>query len=209
MKKVIVCAGSLLISAVLLSQVPAPSPSGVTRYAGHGAPTVLTGSAYGDEYIDMDTGDVYRCLSLSGPCRAVLSTGWVRGVMQSDADLKAPIASPTFTGTVTIPLAATTTNCSSSASPAVCAAAPAGSAVVAASATSVVVNTTAVTANSQILVTADSSLGTKLSVTCNTQALTTLGAPRVTARTAATSFTVSIDVGPTTNPLCFSYLIVN
>jgi hypothetical protein len=31
----------------------------------------------------------------------------------------------------------------------------------------------------------------------------------VTARTAATSFVVTIDVGPTTNPMCLSYEIVN
>ncbi len=88
----------------------------------------------------------------------------------------------------------TDTNCSSSASPAVCAAAAAGSAVIAAAATTVVVNTTQVTANSQIIVTEDQSLGTKLSVTCNTQSLLVVGTPRVTARTAATSFTVGVDV---------------
>jgi len=104
---------------------------------------------------------------------------------------------------------ATGTNCSSSASPAVCAAAPAGSAVIAAAATNVVVNTTAVTANSQILVTEDQGLGTKLSVTCNTQSLLVLGPPRVTARTAGTSFTVAVDVAPTANPLCFGFQIVN
>ena len=110
---------------------------------------------------------------------------------------------------LTAKLYATVTNCSSKASPAVCAAAMAGSAVIAAGATTVVVNTTAVTANSQILVTADESLGTKLTATCNTQGLTALGAPRISARVAATSFTVKIDTGPTTNPLCFSYMIIN
>ncbi len=104
---------------------------------------------------------------------------------------------------------ATVTACASAASPAVCAAAPSGFVVVAAGATTVVVNTSAVTANSQILLTEDQSLGTALSVTCNTQALTTLGEPRVSARTALTSFTVKIDVGPTTNPMCLSYTIVN
>ena len=104
---------------------------------------------------------------------------------------------------------ATTANCSSSANPAVCGAASAGSVAIAASATSVVVNTTAVTANSQITVTEDSSLGTKLGVTCNTQSLLVLGVPKVTARTPGTSFTVGIEVGPTTSPLCVSYSIVN
>jgi len=101
-------------------------------------------------------------------------------------------------------------NCSSSASPAVCAAANSGSVVIAASATSVVVDTTAITANSQVLVARDDSLGTKLGgITCDTQSSLVLGSPRVTARTGAASFTISVDVGPTTNPLCLSYLIVN
>lgn len=111
----------------------------------------------------------------------------------------------TFGLVLTVPLLATTTNCSSAASPAVCAAAPSGSVVIAAAATSVVVNTTAVTANSQILIQHDSSLGTRLTVTCNT----TLAPPQVTARTAATSFTISTAVAPTTNPACYSYTIVN
>ena len=107
------------------------------------------------------------------------------------------------TGLLLIP---TTTNCTSSAAPAVCAAAPAGSVVVAAAATTVTVNTTAVTANSQILLTEDSSLGTKLSVTCNT---TTGRTYTVTTRTAATSFIITSSAAPTTNPACLSYTVLN
>lgn len=99
----------------------------------------------------------------------------------------------------------TNANCSSSASPAVCAAAPAGSVVVAAAATTVVVNTTAVTANSQIDVKFDASLGTKLGVTCNT----TFVNAWPTVRVAATSFTVTVASAPTTNPACFSYTVIN
>jgi len=113
------------------------------------------------------------------------------------------------TGRIQPALYSTATNCSSSASPAVCGSATAGSVVIAASATSVVVGTTAVTANSQILLTEDSSLGSKLSVTCNTQSLLTLGFPKVTARTAGSNFTISIEVAPTTSPLCISYAIFN
>lgn len=99
-----------------------------------------------------------------------------------------------------------TGNCSSAAAPAVCGAAPAGSVVIAAAGTTVTVNTTAVTANSQIFIQEDSSLGTKLSVTCNT----TLGRfYAVTARTAATSFVITTGAAPITNPACFSYFIVN
>lgn len=103
----------------------------------------------------------------------------------------------------------TDTNCSDSAGAAACGSASAGSVVIDAASTSVVVSTTAVTASSQIFVQNDSSLGTRLSVTCNTQSSLTLGTPRITARTAGTSFTITIEAGPTTNPMCLSYRIVN
>jgi hypothetical protein len=99
----------------------------------------------------------------------------------------------------------TLSNCSSSASPAVCGSAAAGSVVVAAGTGSVLVNTTAVTANSEILVTFDSSLGAKLSVTCNT----TYDAPYVSARRAAESFTISVASRPSANPACYSYSVIN
>ena len=99
----------------------------------------------------------------------------------------------------------TTSNCSSAAAPAACGSAPSGSVVVAASATTVVVDSTAITANSQVQLTFDSSLGTKLSVTCNTTPVQAT----VSARTAATSFTITVPTAPTTNPACFSYTIIN
>jgi hypothetical protein len=99
----------------------------------------------------------------------------------------------------------TGSNCSSSASPAVCGSSASGSVVVAAAATTVQVNTTAVTANSQVQLTFDSSLGTKLGVTCNT----TVVQPTVSARTGGTSFTITVPTAPTTNPACFSYTIMN
>ena len=104
---------------------------------------------------------------------------------------------------------ATSANCADSAGAAACAKAAAGHFVIDASSTSTVVSTTAVTANSEVILTRDDSLGTLLSVTCNTQSSLTLGTPRVTARTAGTSFTVSIDVGPTTNPMCVGYMVIN
>jgi hypothetical protein len=103
----------------------------------------------------------------------------------------------------------TGTNCSSSASPAACGSSASGSFVIAASTTSVVVNTTAVTANSQIMVLPDASLGTKLGVTCNTLATITNFDPAITARTGGTSFTVAITGPVVTNPACFSYTIMN
>lgn len=98
------------------------------------------------------------------------------------------------------------TNCSSITAPAVCGAASSGSVLVAAAGTTVVVNTTAVTANSQIFVMFDASLGTKLGVTCNVS--TALAVYGITGRVAATSFTITT-TSPITNPACFSYLIVN
>lgn len=96
------------------------------------------------------------------------------------------------------------TNCSSAASPAVCGTATQGSVVVAAGATTVVVNTSSVTANSQIQLTFDASLGTKLSVTCNTSPSLSW----VSARSASTSFTITT-TAPVTNPACLSYSIFN
>lgn len=117
-------------------------------------------------------------------------------------------AAPSFATSVTAPLYKTTTNCADSAGAAACGAAPAGAFVVDAASTSTVVSTTAVTSTSRIFLQEDVSLGTELSVTCNTQALSVFN-PRVTARTAGTSFTVTIDAGPTTNPLCMAYHLVN
>lgn len=103
----------------------------------------------------------------------------------------------------------TTGNCSSSASPAVCAASSAGTvALPTGTNPTLQVNTTAVTANSIILLTVDESLGTKLSVTCNTT-LSTLVNPVVTARSGGASFTFTIGAIIATNPACVSYLILN
>lgn len=115
----------------------------------------------------------------------------------ADGSAQAPMSASLFK---------TETNCSSSGAPAVCSTATSGSVVVAAAATTVVVNTTNVTANSQILLTEDSSLGTKLGVTCNT---TTGRTYSVSARTAATSFTITSSAAPAATPACLSYLVFN
>lgn len=116
----------------------------------------------------------------------------------------------TSTGAVTAALYNTKTNCGATgASPLACVAAAAGSVTLPAAATTMTINTTAVTANSQIILSRDNSLGSRLSVTCNTQSSLVLGTPYVSARSAGTSFTITIDVAPTTNPLCINYAIVN
>ena len=98
----------------------------------------------------------------------------------------------------------TETNCSSSGG--TCVSASAGSVSIAAAATTVTVATTAVTAASQILIQEDSSLGTKLGVTCNTTIARTYA---VTARTAATSFVITASAAPSANPACLSYWVIN
>lgn len=99
----------------------------------------------------------------------------------------------------------TATNCADTGLPANCGSAAAGSVIIAVAATTVTVNTTAVTANSQIFVFEDSSLGTRLSTTCDT----TIGRNyTITARTAGTSFTITTDAAPA-NSACLNYLIVN
>ena len=86
-----------------------------------------------------------------------------------------------------------------------CGATTTGTVTIAAGSTSVVVGTTKVTANSEILVTFDSSLGSRLGVTCNT----TYAAPTITARTAGTSFTIGTASSPSVNPACYSWFLVN
>jgi len=81
----------------------------------------------------------------------------------------------------------------------------AGMTTIAAGATTVVVSNVNVTANSEILITFDASLGTKLSVTCNA----TYAAPYVSARTAGVSFTIATPSAPSVNPACYSWSFVN
>lgn len=91
-----------------------------------------------------------------------------------------------------------------------CTAAPAGSFSCATNATGAtcVVNTTAVTVNSQIFVTEDETLGTRLGVTCNTGTTVVPTSRLIAARSAGVSFTINLGT-VTTNPACFSYSIIN
>lgn len=114
-------------------------------------------------------------------------------------------------GTIDAAKYLTSTNCSSSASPAVCGSASAGNAALPTNAvsSSIQINTTAVTANSQIFYATDDTLGTKLGVTCNSTVATLVGGLTVSARNAGVSFTISNNVAVVTNPLCISYHIIN
>jgi hypothetical protein len=99
----------------------------------------------------------------------------------------------------------TDTNCASSAG--TCGSASSGSVSIAAAASTVTVATTSVTANSVIILTRDDTLGTKLTVTCNTA--TAAGDIKVSTRTGGTSFVITVQNSPVTNPLCLNYVILN
>lgn len=121
----------------------------------------------------------------------------------------------TFSGRMSAPTYSAVNKCTATgtaANPSVvsCSAAAAGifSCATNASTGTCVIDTTAITANSTVLVQPDSSLGSALSVTCNTTADTGLTAPRVGARTSGTSFTLELGTF-SSNPVCFSYFIIN
>jgi hypothetical protein len=71
--------------------------------------------------------------------------------------------------------------------------------------TSLSINTSAVTANSKILIQQDSSIGTQLGVTCYRLGTTT---PFVFSRAVGTSFTVSA-AASTGNPACYAFNVLN
>lgn len=120
----------------------------------------------------------------------------------------------TITTQITSPLYKTTTNCAAvgtSANPSLvaCGAAPSGafSCATAASTGTCVVSTTAVTANSNIIVQQVVSEGARLSITCNTASVLP-STPLVLSKSAATSFTITLGT-VTTNPGCFVYWIID
>lgn len=166
-----------------------------TTVYGWGSSTTVLDAASGNQ----DTG-------LSRDSAGVVDIG---NGTQGDKSGIVKLTTLTATGAVSGATYASATNCSSAATPAVCAAAAAGSvALPTGTNPTLVVNTTAVTANSQIFLTVDEGLGTKLSVTCNTT-LSTLLNPVVTARSAGVSFTFTIGAIIASNPACVSYFIVN
>lgn len=95
--------------------------------------------------------------------------------------------------------------CASSATAPACQSASYGAVTIAASAQTVVVNTAAVTASSPINLTYDQSLGTLLSVTCNT----TGQALEISARSPGSSFTVKALTGTfSANPGCLTFQVL-
>lgn len=100
----------------------------------------------------------------------------------------------------------TASNCSSSASPAVCGSAAAGTVQVASTATTLTVDTTAVTASSEIFYAYTTAASGCSSAPLN---IASLLIPYTSAITAGTSFTITLPVAPTTNAACVQYRILN
>lgn len=170
-------------------------------------------------------------LSPTGP---VLHTGFVYGMANGDSfssscvtgvgEISAGIigastscSTANSSGTYKAAKYASDTNCAgvgTAASPSVvtCSSASAGHFSCATNATGAtcVVNTTAVNATSQIFVQEDDAayVGTRLGVTCNTSTNVLPASRLVASASAGVSFTINLGT-VTTNPACFSYLIVN
>jgi hypothetical protein len=99
----------------------------------------------------------------------------------------------------------TATQCFSSASPAACGSNIDGFVAIPAGSSSVVVDTKAVTANSEISLTFDTTEGRSLGVTCNTRPQQ----PYISARMAGTSFTISVSSNFVANPGCIGFHLKN
>lgn len=112
----------------------------------------------------------------------------------------------TVPGIISFGKASTISNCNSTTTPSTCGSAPAGSVALPTATSTLIVNTTAVSVNSQIFITEDSSIGSRLGITCNT---TTGRIYSISARTAGTSFTIKSSANPATNKACLSYWIIN
>jgi hypothetical protein len=113
--------------------------------------------------------------------------------------------SGTIAGNILSATEATEGQCFSTATPAPCGSFIDGFVAIPAGSSSVTVNTSTVTANSNIQLVFDSSIGSKLGVTCNT----TAQQPYVSSRTAGTSFTISVPANFSTNPGCIGFHIKN
>lgn len=122
------------------------------------------------------------------------------GIIKSDGELFAVNLVATFTSSRTY---GTSTNCSSTASPAACSNSTSGQVQVAAAATTLTVNSTSVTSNSRIFLTYS-----VVGITGPTN-VASLIPPYVSAIVNATSFTITLPVAPLTNPVNIMYEFFN
>lgn len=180
----------------------------VTIAPGAGLLTAYTQSARIDVYRTggpMALGKIgtITCLNniLIFGCNNFLDTGLAASTALPSGNTTGDIST---VGPVTAPVYRSSTVCINTGG--TCAAAPTGFVSIAAAATTVTISTTAITANSQIFIQEDSSLGTALSVTCNTVTGRTY---TITTRTPGTSFIITASAAPAANPACLSYSIIN
>ena len=188
---------------------------GVTQCIKITAPTLPAGAAYWFVYRQSAPSSPNSRVANNGSCALVpVSTNSVLDARSFTCGTSAPNVSNAFQTNifpngVNAPVTASTLGtqgqCISSATPAVCGGFINGLVNIPAGASSVVVNTSAVTASSTIQVIYDASIGAALGVTCNTTPQT----PYISARTAGTSFTMSVASNFTTNPGCFTFQIIN
>jgi len=184
--------------STITGTVPTPI-KGASSYLWHMGTTAINAAFCANTTNTITLTDITYCANAGRGRGPVNAAGGPAGI-QNDKVWGNTLAAGAYT---------TLTNCSSAASPAVCGSAASGSVAVPTGASPTLeIDTTAVTANSQILVTIDESLGTKLSVTCNST-LATLVQPVVTARVAGTSFTIQINATLATDPACVSYSVIN
>ncbi len=181
-------------------------------YAGSGNSAITAGSgrvwgwgnAVGADASNPDTG-------LSRDSAGVVDVG-TGGAASKAGSMN--LTNLTATGAISGATELSATRCAATgtaASPSVasCSAARAGafSCATNASAATCTINTTAVTANSTIIVQESAAEGTTLSVTCNTSPTVT-PAILLASRVAATSFTINMPT-ITVNPACFVYEVIN
>jgi hypothetical protein len=102
-----------------------------------------------------------------------------------------------------------TGNCASTDANPNCVGFAAGSIVIRAGASSVNVQTTALTANSQVLITPDTTLDARLKLTCNKNPATAFAPYGITGRYPGKGFTLSVATPLSGSPNCYSFMIVN
>jgi hypothetical protein len=122
-------------------------------------------------------------------------------------NLGGPIDNVTVTGPVSAVSYRTSGNCSSGASPALCGSATSGSSGIPAGMRTIEVNTTGVTSSSVILITPDSSIGSKLGVDCDAAAAAQ--SHSVEARTPGKGFVITIPSPALKGSSCVNWFIVN
>lgn len=177
-------------------------------------PTPPAGAAYWGVYEDdFSAYDVVHGLGGCGPSYTSISYTTIiaqrpfkcgSGPLANTTSIQ-NLSSSGIYGNIISTTEATQAQCFSSTSPASCASTINGFVTIRAGSSSVVVNTTAVTANSEISLTFDTTQGSHLGVTCNTTAQQAY----ISGRMPGTSFTISVPSSFSINPGCIGFHVKN